>query len=257
MRCIFCKSPSANSRSEEHVLPESLGNVDHVLPAGVVCDDCNNYFSLKIEGPVLNSGYFKSLRFAQAVPNKKQRYPIQKGLITPGVVCDIHSDPRHGFAIDIPPEYAALVARQERGQLIFPTTGAEPGQPLMSRFIGKVAIEAMALRLLQKGLDPHTITDEPALECIRNWVRWGKSLIPWPFNQRMIYEADTSHRTAACPEAHQIMHEWDFLSTASGEFYFCLAIFGVEYAINTAGPSIDGYADWIRDNPGKSPLDEK
>lgn len=127
----------------------------------------------------------------------------------------------------------------------------------MSRFIGKVAIEAMALRLLQKGLDPHTITDEPALECIRNWVRWGKSLIPWPFNQRMIYEADTSHRTAACPEAHQIMHEWDFLSTASGEFYFCLAIFGVEYAINTAGPSIDGYADWIRDNPGKSPLDEK
>ena len=36
MNCIFCKSDSRESRSTEHVIPESLGNTEHTLPPGVV-----------------------------------------------------------------------------------------------------------------------------------------------------------------------------------------------------------------------------
>jgi hypothetical protein len=51
MRCPFFKSDSTASRSIEHIIPESLGNMTQILPPGVVCDGCNNYFSRKVEGP--------------------------------------------------------------------------------------------------------------------------------------------------------------------------------------------------------------
>lgn len=65
MRCIFCERDSSTSRSIEHIIPESLGNHEHVLERGVVCDGCNNYLARKIEEPVLSSGYFKNLRSRQ------------------------------------------------------------------------------------------------------------------------------------------------------------------------------------------------
>ena len=52
MRCIFCKKDSLDSKSIEHIMPESLGNVNHILQPGVVCDECNNYFARKVyNGP--------------------------------------------------------------------------------------------------------------------------------------------------------------------------------------------------------------
>ncbi|NWK46435.1 HNH endonuclease [Ralstonia pickettii] len=48
MRCIFFKEDPSTSRSVEHIVPESLGSPDHVLPVGAVCDGCNQYFSRKV-----------------------------------------------------------------------------------------------------------------------------------------------------------------------------------------------------------------
>ena len=42
--------------------------------------------------------------------------------------------------------------------------------------------------------------------------------------------------------------------TPSSEWYFVLAIFGEELAINLGGPEIEGYEKWLKDNNGKSPL---
>jgi len=67
MRCLFCKCDSSSSRSVEHVIPESLGNHSLTLPPGVVCDNCNNYFSRKVEKPFLESGAVLLLRFHQEI----------------------------------------------------------------------------------------------------------------------------------------------------------------------------------------------
>jgi hypothetical protein len=75
MRCIFCKADSSRSRGVEHIIPESLGNVEHTLPVGVVCDPCNDYFSRKIEKPLLDSDYFRHARFRHRVHNKEGRVP--------------------------------------------------------------------------------------------------------------------------------------------------------------------------------------
>lgn len=40
--CILCRSTGGPFTSREHPFPESLGNSEIVLPAGVVCDPCNH-----------------------------------------------------------------------------------------------------------------------------------------------------------------------------------------------------------------------
>jgi len=42
--------------------------------------------------------------------------------------------------------------------------------------------------------------------------------------------------------------------TEKKEMFFMTAIFGVEMTINVAGPSIDGYLEWLDQNHGASPL---
>jgi hypothetical protein len=79
--CLFCKKESSASRSQEHIIPESLGNTKHVLPAGVVCDQCNNYFSREVEKPFLESAAVTLLRFHQAIPNKRGRVPAINGIV--------------------------------------------------------------------------------------------------------------------------------------------------------------------------------
>jgi hypothetical protein len=40
--CIYCLTKSASFNSEEHIIPEALGNEELILPRGYVCDKCNN-----------------------------------------------------------------------------------------------------------------------------------------------------------------------------------------------------------------------
>src|ERR1700674_985039 len=83
-RCIFCKRDSSGSRSIEHILPESLGNEDHILPPGFVCDSCNNYFASSVEQHVLESERFRIGRLNALIPNKRKRLPSITGILLPG-----------------------------------------------------------------------------------------------------------------------------------------------------------------------------
>ena len=78
MKCIFCKHISDDSKSVEHIIPESLGNTKNVLPRGVVCDKCNNYFSRKIEQPLLGQPFFKNLRGRNWIESKKGKIPPEE-----------------------------------------------------------------------------------------------------------------------------------------------------------------------------------
>jgi hypothetical protein len=93
MRCIFCRNNSNCSRSIEHIVPASLGNRRHVLPAGVVCDGCNNYFAR--EKPFLESPSIRSLRFHQALESRKGRVPSMPGIITPRFPATVTRVPRY------------------------------------------------------------------------------------------------------------------------------------------------------------------
>ena len=65
----------------EHIIPQTLGNTTLVLPVGFVCDQCNNYFSRKIEQPFFDMSEIKRLRFYEKVPNKKGKIPAINALL--------------------------------------------------------------------------------------------------------------------------------------------------------------------------------
>ena len=53
--CIYCRKEAKGARAEYHILPYSAGNISDgiidelILPTGIVCDKCNQYFGSKLE----------------------------------------------------------------------------------------------------------------------------------------------------------------------------------------------------------------
>jgi hypothetical protein len=144
------------------------------------------------------------------------------------------------------------VTRLKGGQLILPMSGLAPDGQIISRFMAKVALEAMAERLVRCDGGQDYLCDERQLNDLRDHAHYGR-ISRWPVHERRIYAVDAK---TALPggQPEQVLHESDFLLTPWGEWFFVLAIFGLELAINLGGPEIDGYERWLRENDETSPL---
>lgn len=258
MRCIFCKVDSSNSKSVEHIIPESLGNIEHILPPGLVCDKCNNYFAREIERPLLESQYFLHARFENLIPSKKNRIPIVKGIILPlrnpvqvtfeneGLICGVKSE-----------DFSWLLENKKSkgGTLCIPHFSKPEGiDHVLSRFLGKVAIEALAHLALSNNETLESILVNPEeLNPLISYVRRGERKI-WSFHQREIYPADAMFNSEVEDEYYDVLHEFTFLYTDKHDLFFILAVFGIEYTINMGGDEIDGYLEWLSQNDYRSPL---
>lgn len=258
MTCVFCKTASDSSRSEEHVVPESLGNLDYVLPRGVVCDACNNYFATKIEGPLLNLFYFRDLCHRAAIKNKKGNSPRIKGFhVQSRVVVDLFADTGGGgsLAASRPQDealFADAIRALEGGTILVPVP-VEPDEWLMSRFLAKVAIGCAALRLIGGGGAIADMLADAAFDPLRQYARRGTGASLWPYHARRLYAPDRLFEDAGS-EPYTIAHEWTFLLISDSELIFVLALFGVEYAVNVGWPDTSPYLDWLRKNADRSPL---
>lgn len=257
MRCLFCKADSSRSRSVEHAIPEALGNRTFVLPAGVVCDGCNNYFAVKVEGSLLKTGALQQLRARQGVPTKRGRimpvlgrfedvdadvaaYRINAGKILLATI-EMNSAPIVSAALD-----------NGLGGLFVLEEAPQPDQRLFSRLIAKIALELIAKRICHiPGWEEFGI-DHPQFDPIRDYARFGRGPT-WPVLSRRIYDEEaTTLPASGVPQ--QTIYETDLLLTPSGEGYVVICLFGVEHTINLAAPSIDGYRAWLAANAGRSPL---
>lgn len=256
MRCIFCKKNSSNSKSEEHIVPESLGNKSHVLPPGVVCDRCNNYFSIKVEKPFMESKAIVHLRHHENLFSKKNRTPKMNVLLSRGIVGDLHKEVRNGeeiMMLGIPPEKADEILKMERGSMFVvgpPSHEAFPKGHITSRFLAKLALEFLAQTLMESSDGIDYLIEETAFDPLREHARMGKTK-DWPYNVRRIYESD---EITFQKEEEQIVHESDFFQTEQGELYFIFAFFGIEFTINVGGPSVEGYLRWLEEHDQISPL---
>ncbi len=70
-RCIYCLSTDGPFKSEEHIVPEAMGNNDIVLPRGYVCDPCNNGVLSRLDDELRTSPLF-IVQWASAVEFTKQ-----------------------------------------------------------------------------------------------------------------------------------------------------------------------------------------
>ena len=254
MLCIFCKEDACASRSVEHIIPESLGNTTLLLPPGIVCDKCNNYFARKIEKPLLESDEVYALRFHQRVPNKRGIIPALAGTIghTAPVLVQLHDKGPFGGSMHASPEALDLMFNHNADVLNLPGFEDTWDRSLAARFLAKVALEAIASRLINYPAGLHSLATDPQLDLIRSYARRGDG-VPWPFYSRRIYPAD---KLWLIPDGSEVqrVHENEFLSTDDGECYFILALFGLELTINIGGRSIDGYLNWLACHANASPL---
>ena len=259
MHCLFCKADTRNSRSVEHIIPESLGNTEHILPRGLVCDTCNNYFARKVEKPFLDTPFGKSTRAIMGVSNKRGRIPPIKGIDpkSRSIIEMIKS--ADGWSVGVAPgqdesRWIHKMRNSRHGVFYIPMPPDLPeANRDTARFIGKVAIEVFAAKCQHVEGANAELVNHPDLDKLRTYVRVGTPNTTWPLAIRRIY--DREHRFSD-HRAHdfEVLHEWMILATDGGEYYCIVAIFGVEFAINLGGPDLDGWNAWLAANGNRSPL---
>lgn len=259
MNCIFCKNDSSGSKSVEHVIPESIGNWEHTLPPGVVCDKCNAYFGRKIEKPLLETPYFRDLCFRGRIKNKKGHPPRVVGMHLQSLTRielfpDMDGNGKSMGAANPNDEtqWIESFLSSDRGTLVFPIP-REPDQRLLSRFLAKVAMEALALRLMDVPSGLQEVVTKRQLDPLRDYARKGGPLNFWPYHERKLYPPDFTFYETGYGH-YEVLHEWALLYTDARELYLVLALFGVEYAINFGGPDIGGFKQWLSQNSSRSPL---
>jgi hypothetical protein len=257
-QCIFCKSTSAAFTAVEHIVPESLGNTEHILPRGVVCDPCNNYFANKIEGPILASDFFRQARHRNGIPNKRKRIPIQEAIAFPhAMLLEIGVD-RDGTKYICPADetqnedFKHIIEQRQPFLAVFPVADA-PDNKLFARFLLMMGIEALAMRMLsvENGIKVDHV-ENTTLDEARQFVRFGCGPNVWPFHETRIYDEGQLFYDWA--EPYDIPHEYTLLYTDDQEIYFVIALFGIQYTINLGGPEIDGFQRWLNSHNNESPL---
>lgn len=269
MRCIFCKSDSSNSKSVEHIIPESLGNKKQVLSKGVVCDSCNNYFSHKIEKLVLEMPYFQSLRGRKMIENKKGKIPKISGFTKEKDFVEIRFLPDKSDTVEviINDEKIFESIRSHR-KLYVPIFPEPPRNDLyVSKFIGKIAIEALAKRVsIAEGWQDDFVEND-GLDELRHFVRYGRGYPIWPYYIRRIYGESKISYDKDLNKLMETLNEYDFFMpdnpTINGEYhkidnlYFVMCIMGIEYTINLTNGGLNRYISWLSDNHNKSILQMK
>lgn len=257
MQCVFCEKESSNSRSVEHIIPESLGNKKHILERGIVCDKCNNYFASKIEEPILSSIHFLNLRGRQQVETKRGTIPFQYGIFQEGrIPIALRSSPTDGLSAGAWHEkddgkFINTLQNINRGSFFVPQSMPVNSRQL-SRFIAKIGTEIFIQRAISSGMRPEQIIEIEELKAIRRFVRIGDDPKEWPINRRQIYHEDKLFSEGG--ERFQVLHEYKTLMTSENEIYCIICIFGEEFAVNLGGPSIEGYKRWLSENAYRSPL---
>jgi len=270
MRCIFCKQPSDNTKSIEHIVPESLGNKNHVLPKGYVCDKCNNYFSHKIERPFLEQKNIRLLRFEESIPNKKSKIPAIEAAWGYELI-NIRKKEINGeeaLILELTPEQIIQLYNNAAPDILvlpaFDSIVLPPQSSITSRFIGKIAFEFLSIKIADDKDWLDFLIDSPQFDAIRNHVRLGTTP-NWPCSIRRIYDSNTVWDSYD-NESFQIIFESVFFSTTFSkeqlthegdietDMYFVISLWGIEYAINLAGPEIEGYKKWLADHDNVSPL---
>ncbi len=126
-----------------------------------------------------------------------------------------------------------------------------PKHRLMSRLLGKIALEVLVSRIYHVDSWKDDVIDKEALEALREYVRYDKGE-NWPFHYRTLYP--TNAIFTENDEHFEVLHEYDLLYTRGKEFYIVVILFGVEFAMNMGGRCLDGFYAWLEAHAYRSPL---
>ena len=162
-KCVFCESMTGPFTRNEHLVPESLGG-EIILPSGLVCDKCNEYFGRNVEQPALNAPIISFLRTSLGIPNKKGKQRYHKG-----VQFEIFGRNPDLSLMVFPFEKLTHILRTGGGQLRIP---AESGLSSICRLLLKMGIECLALSYDYDVFDAQFVRAREAARSPRKGMSW-------------------------------------------------------------------------------------
>lgn len=249
----------------EHIVPHSFGNNRAILPKGMVCDKCNNYFARKIEQPLLADRSFRNLRAWYQVPNKRGKPPslhgflagteLAIGLRLKEGVFEFEAE-RQSEARDIH-EYIAANDRAEQPTALLFEMPMDPPKKLMSRLLAKMALEMLSMRMLSNPSSISMLIENTHWDRIRRWARFGDNFDEWPYSQRTVMPEETMMRHPATGAWVQAGYSIDLFVTKRRETFMAFMLYGHEFVINSGGPSMKGFYEWLEQHQSISPLIER
>lgn len=230
--CIFCSATGPFER-DEHPIPESLGNDELVLPRGLVCDVCNQYFGTKIENPVLSSAPFSVERTVAAIRTKRGHYASHKDksvqLISTGFWDRVilTTDGKSSLPIISRPD----------GSGILLVASPEKYDELLGRFLLKMGIELLAM----------TTTDvrSPRFDLARHYARFGRRKHKWEVAYGLYpdrqYLLVSSREDEIGPLETRQIYRYEMGEMADGRIIFCFMFINHVFAICLSEERLGSY----------------
>lgn len=164
-------------KSEEHIIPKSLGNEEMILPKGIICDSCNNYFAREIEKPFLENETIKLLRTFHTISSRKGNIPPLEIFVN-HEISKFEFDAKNNCCyIGLSPETINKICNKEISMLISRGIDTESlrGNYVVSRFLVKIFTETYTYFLYQNNFLKENcffVFDKKMKELV-NYVRQG------------------------------------------------------------------------------------
>jgi hypothetical protein len=157
-----------------HVVPHCLSNTVQVLPAGIVCKPCNQYFGSKVERWLLDDPFMHIVAVTLGLvdPDDMQAFRARlfderhPPLAPPSYDLAVHTDIKSRDR-----ELRFDVSYSIKGSMVrtYDLTGAS----FLSRAIHKIAFESLAWGLFVQGHEEPVDLFSAALDPVRRWAREG------------------------------------------------------------------------------------
>jgi hypothetical protein len=253
MNCIFCYKNSDDSKSVEHVIPESLGNHIYILDKGIVCDQCNQYFSRTFEQQVLDLPFFKEARHATNIKSKKGKIPNGKGFIIDPDLAEIEflKDKDLTETISIPGNI-----KVEKDIAAFIPVYGSPGfqNVYVSKFLGKMGIEALVLNSIHYKTPIEDDVNQICFEEVKKYVRAGQKNQYWPYYERSLYHPDAGFKNPKNVEYFKVTSSFKFIYTDTNQILFQYLCMGTEFTIDLVNADTLEFENWLKKNNNESPV---
>lgn len=175
-RCIWClrEPPNVTFNSDSHVVPECVGNTEQVLPAGFVCDNCNQHYGQKVEPTLLRDpilhliAVFLRLRDPGDMNEFRDKVfdcehpPV--GSVERDLLCDAKASTAGNLTLNIEYKIKGQLSKSYRYRDLL----------RLSRAVHKIAFESLAWGVFVKGSYKDIDVFDSRFDAIRNWVRCGQ-----------------------------------------------------------------------------------
>jgi HNH endonuclease len=172
--CVWCRKRSPDvGFDESHVLPECVGNQQQVLPSGIVCKPCNQYFGAKIEPVLLADPIFPIVAVFLQVVDPGDMNLFRERLFDPThpPVGKIKRDLNLNTNIEeqtIRIDFSNIVSgRLEK-------TYQQRDLAFLSRAVHKIAFESFVWQVFVGGNENPPDVFSDLFNPVRDWARFGK-----------------------------------------------------------------------------------